>query len=196
MKTIEAVIENCTFEKPQPWIISRNKTAYIRLYAGIRDEEIGSVMLSACSLSSGEIIKETALETLHEFIANEGFILEGGLLFKENDAIKVVPGCCCGLEDWQEWFDVPSGRCEIWTGHEPESLIEINDGNIKIWQDRQTKDENNSIEFTVEEMVEKLNQVEKDLQNFLFRLKQWINYIEPSLEKEVVYHFAKNLNIR
>ncbi len=196
MKTIEAVIENCKFEEHQPWIISRNETAYIRLYAGIDDEEIGSVMLSACSLSSGEIIKETALETLNEFVANEGFVLEGGLLFKENDETKIIPGCCCGLEDWKEWLDVPSGKCGIWTGHDPESLIEINDGNIKIWQDRKNKNENQSIEFTVEEMFEKLKQVEKDLQNFLFRLKQWINHIEPSLEKEVIYHFAKNMNIK
>jgi hypothetical protein len=195
MKTIEAVIENYKFEEPQPWIFSTNEIGYTRLYAGISDEEIGSVMLSACSLSSGEIIKETAQETLKEFILNEGFVLEGGLLFKENDAIKVVPSCCCGLENWNEWLDVPSGKCGIWTGHNPESLIEINHGNIKIWQDRQTKDEKHSIDFTVEEMVEKLNQVKKDLQNFLFRLKQWVNHIKPGLEKDVVYHFAKNIKI-
>jgi hypothetical protein len=196
MKTIEAVIENSRFEEPLPWVISVNETNYIRLFAGISDEEIGSVMLSACSLSSGEIIKDTAFETLKEFISDEGFILEGGLIFKENNEIKVVPGCCCGLENWHEWLGVPSGQCEIWTGHDPDSLVEINDGNIKIWQDINCKNEDQSIAFTVDEMFEKLKNVEKDLKDFLFRLSQWTRFITPEFEKQVVEHFAKNMSIK
>ncbi|HRH42501.1 MAG TPA: hypothetical protein PKY82_12815 [Pyrinomonadaceae bacterium] len=196
MKTIEAVIENSKFDKFLPWAASTIETNYIRLYSGTNDEEIGSIMLSACSLSNGELIKETGLERLKEFISNEGFVLAGGLVFKENEEIKVIPNCCCGLEDWNEWLNVPSGKCQIWTGHDPESLIEINDGKIKIWQDRKSKSEDQSIEFTIDEMFEKLQYVEKDLKNFLFRLGQWTRFIAPELEKQVVEHFAKNMNIR
>ena len=191
-KTIEAVLEKYDFDNFALWTVLKDAPYYIKLHAGINDEEIGLVMFGACHHS----IKETASETLKEFVSNKGFVLEGGLLYRENDEIKVAPGCCCGLENWYEWLEVPNGRVNIWTGHDPESLIEINDGKIKIWQDSEKKDENKSIEFTVEEMIEKLQNVEKDMKDFLFRLGQWTKYIAPELEKRVVNHFAKNMNIK
>jgi hypothetical protein len=190
-KTIKAVFEVGNIEDNSPWIISKNDSRYIRVYAEISDKEIGSVMLAACN----NLIGQTASETLEAFVSDEGFILAGGLLFKENNEVKVVPNCCCGLEDWYQWLTVPNGRVDIWTGHDPESLIEIKDGKIKIWQDRETKDENKLIEFTVDELIEALRNVEKDLKDFLFRLAQWTKYIEPTFEKKVVYHFAKNMHI-
>lgn len=196
MRSIEAVIENFNFEGVEPWIISTEEKSYIRLFAGITDEEIGKVMLSACTLSSGEIIRETAFETLKKFVSNEGFVLEGGLLFKENDEIKAAPGCCCGLEDWLEWLSVPIGQCDIWTGHDPSSYIQINDRKIKIWHDEKNKVENQSIEFTIDEMFKRLINIEKDLKDFLFRLSQWTKFIAPELENQVVEHFAKNINIK
>jgi hypothetical protein len=196
-KSIEAIVDIGSFEDiSSPWIVSKAEFFDVRIYAGISDEEIGSVMLLACRLSSEEIVKETALETLEAFVSDEGFVLEGGLLFKEEDEIKVGPGCCSGLEDWSDWFGVSHGKVDIWTGHDPQSLVEINDGVIKIWNDRETKDEKQSIEFTVDEIIEKLQNVEKDMKDFLYRLGQWTKEIEPELEKQVVSHFAKNMNIK
>ena len=45
-------------------------------------------------------------------------------------------------------------------------------------------------------MIEKLQNVEKDMKDFLFRLGQWTKYIAPELEKRVVNHFEKNMNIK
>lgn len=130
-KIIEVVISieisngNPPWEENSPWLAlefensSEYYELYIRMHAGISDEEIGSVMMVACDSSGGEIIKEKSLETLKAFVADEGFVLSGGLLFKENDEIKVAPGCCCGLENWQDWLDVPNGQVDIWTGHDP-----------------------------------------------------------------------------
>lgn len=194
-KSIVAIVENLGFDEKSPWDISTVESGYIEIRSSITDEEIGSVMLKACLSGSNDLVEESASETLKAFIANKGFVLSGGLLFTENDKIKVGPGCCCGLENWHEWLEVPSGKHQIWTGHDPESLIEINDGTIKIWQDRDKKDEEFSIEFTVDEMNEKLAKVERNLKDFLFRLGQWTKYIEPSLENQVVKHFAENMNI-
>ncbi|MBX7169664.1 MAG: hypothetical protein K1X72_01830 [Pyrinomonadaceae bacterium] len=196
MKTIEAVIENFNFEGVPPWNVSTSDNPFIRLYGGISDDEIGVVMLFACRMLSGEILNDNKFRTLEEFVKDEGFVLEGGLLFKENGKIKVAPGCCCGLENWNEWLDVPFGKCEIWTGHDPESLIELNDGKIKIWQDRSLKNEVESIEFTVDELIKGLKNVKKDLTDFLHRLGQWTKFIKPGLENQVVSHFAKSMNIK
>ncbi len=196
-KSIEAVVDSIDyFEDPAPWEISKNGLFYIRLFSGTSDAEIGSIMMSAFSPIIDEIVKETAAETLRAFVGNEDrFVLSGGLLFKENNEIKVAPGCCGGLEDWTDWLDVVNGKVDIWTGHDPESFIEINDGKVKIWHDKREKATEKPIEFTVEEMFKKLQHVEKDLKDFLFRLGQWTKFLAPELEKQVVNHFAKNMNI-
>src|ERR1043165_4075980 len=143
-KTIEAIVDIGSFENAIPWTISKDKFFFVRLYPEITDEDLGSVMLSACSLASVEIVKENPLKTLKAFVSDEGFVLEGGLLFKENGEVKVGPGCCSGLEDWCDWFDVLNGEVDIWTGHDPSNLIEINKDIIKIWCDSKSKDENYS----------------------------------------------------
>jgi hypothetical protein len=196
-KSIEAIVDVGSFGGiASPWIISKDEFGWVRIFAGISDDEIGSVMLSACRLSSEEVIKETALETLKAFGSDEGFVLEGGLLLKENGDIKVGPGCCGGLENWRDWLAVPSGIVDIWTGHDPQSLIEINEGVIKIWNDRENKDEKQSIEFGIEKMIRRLENVEKDLKDFLYRLGQWTENLAPELKKPVVRHFAKNIGIK
>jgi len=196
-KTIEAVVEIESFTAPPPWLILQElDSSYVRLHASISEEEIGSVMLRSCFGYSEPEFAGTASDTLETFVSDENFVLAGGLLFRENNEIKVVPNCCCGLEDWHQWLDVPNGICSIWTGHSPESLIEINDGKIKIWQDSERKEEKDSIEFTLDEMIEHLNRVEKDLKDFLFRLGEWTKNITPELEQRVVNHFAKNMNIK
>jgi hypothetical protein len=200
-KTVEAIVrvENVRLKDVSPpWSITISDSWFtdVRIYPGISDEEIGLVMLAACLSSSGEIIRETASDTLAALVTDEGFVLSGGLLFRENGEVKVSPGCCGGLESWNEWFSAAHGNTHIWTGHSPESLVEIDSGIIKIWHDREDKDDNYSIEFSAPEMIEKLQNVELDLKNFLFRLAQWTKYIEPGLESEVVRHFEENMNIK
>ena len=204
-KTIEAIVKvetGCFDDKVSPpWIILKSDDWFtaVRIYSGISDEEIGLVMFAACLSSSvessDEIIKETASETLKAFVSDEGFVLSGGLEFKENGEVKVSPGCCGGLEGWNEWYDVPNGNTQIFTGHNPFSLVKIDDGKIKIWDDEENKNESPSIEFAVKEIIDNLRSIEKDLKDFLFRLGQWTKYLAPELEKQVVNHFAKNMNI-
>lgn len=205
-KTIEAIVEIEASYKHDgimpPWKIlkSDNFISSVRLYAGIGDEEIGAVMYIACRYNSSEttneIIKESAVKTLKAFISEADFVLPGGLEFKENGEVKVAPGCCGGLEDWHDWWDVASGETNIWTGHDPESLVEIDNEIIKIWNDREIKNEKWSIKFSVEEITENMKMVEQDLKDFLIRLAQWTKNIEPSIESQVINHFARNMNIK
>jgi hypothetical protein len=204
-KAIQAVVEIEAIYKHDkikpPWTISKsdNYISHVRLYAGIGDEEIGSVMYVACNYNSyesaDEIIKETAVETLRAFVSEESIVLPGGLEFKENDEVKVTPGCCCGLEDWIDWLEIKKGENNIWNGHDPFALVE-NDGQIiKIWEDKENKNESPSIEFTVEELTNNMKIIERDLKDFLIRLAQWTKNIEPELEKQVVNYFARNMHI-
>ena len=203
-KSIEAVVEiEASYQHDKilpPWVISKSDDylSFIRLYAGISDEELGAVMYIACSYNSrseNELIKESAVETLQTFISEEDFVMPGGLAFKKNDELIITPGCCCGLEEWNTWFEVPNGETSIWNGHDLITEIEIENEQIRVYEYAENEIEKSSIEFSVSEMTELLLNAEKDLKDFLVRLAQWTNKIEPSLEKQVVNHFAKNMNI-
>ena len=161
------------------------------MFSGVTDEEIGSVVLTACLYNQIEI-HPSAIETLNAFLAEE-FVLPGGLQFSENAQVKVVPGCCSGLEDWREWLDVLNGNT-IWAGHDPSPGVEFVDDGIRVWQDEKA-DGVQFIDFGVDEMRGLLEKVESDLKGFVVRLGKWADYLAPELKLKIVEHFAKNMNI-
>lgn len=201
-KTIEAIaiIEKDDFnEVVPPWNVSPltddSYFTHIRIHSEISDGEIGLVILEAIYPNFDEMIKKTAAQTLQAFVSDESFVLSGGLRFEENDMVVVSPSCCCGLEDWVNWLNVPNGETQIWNGHDPDAFVEINDDKIKIWEDEKLKDKSPSVIFSIKEFVENMKAVETDLKGFLIRLGQWTRNIEPALEKQVVNYFAENMHI-
>lgn len=192
-KTIEAVVQLQPFEGEPPWAVaSAANWSFLKLFSGVTDEEVGSVILTACSYNHHLEVQRSPIETLDAFVA-EDFVLPGGLRFSEDEQVKVVPGCCAGLEDWREWLDVPNGNT-IWAGHDPSPGVEFVDGGIRVWQDEKAE----GIEFidlSADEMRGLLKKVESDLKGFVFRLGEWANFVTPSLQKKIVEHFAKNMDI-
>ena len=191
-KTIEVVVEISSFGIEPPWAVaSIANLSFLRLFSGITDEEIGSIILTACLYNHIEVFPSST-ETLNAFLAEE-FVLPGGLQFSEDEQVKVVPGCCCGLEDWREWLNVPNGNT-IWAGHDPSPGVEFVNGSVRVWQDEKA-DGVEYIDFGVEEMRGLLEKVEPDLKGFVVRLGEWADLVAPSLKSKIVQHFAKNMNI-
>lgn len=191
-KTIEAVVEISSFDGEPPWTVaSVANFSFLRLFSGVTNEEIGSIILTACLYNQVEV-HQSAIETLSAFLAEE-FVLPGGLQFSDDEQVKVVPGCCAGLEDWREWLDVPNGKT-IWAGHDPSPGVEFVDGNIRVWRDEKA-DGVDFIDFGVDEMCGLLEKVESDLKGFVFRLGKWADFVAPSLQKKIAEHFAKNMHI-
>ena len=197
MPKLEAVVEGIYELDEFPWPQAKCLAPdYMWVHPAMSDEEIGFVIgqFITCEVLHKRLDARSMLQTI---LKADELILRGGLrVIDEKNGLVINPGCCCGLENWNEWLDVPFGKCEIWTGHDPESLIELNDGKIKIWQDRSLKNEVESIEFTVDELIKGLKNVKKDLTDFLHRLGQWTKFIKPGLENQVVSHFAKSMNIK
>lgn len=193
-KTIEAVMEVCSFDNDLLWPLAPDPPfSFLRLHAGSTSEEVGLVMHVACAYGQGEIFPFAA-ETLEVFLSKERFVLPGGLQFLENDEVKVVPGCCAGLENWREWLSVPYGNKGIWAGHDPSPWIEYSETGIRIWQDEKSK-EPAFIEFTREELEYELKKTQADLNGFLIQLRKWAKYIAPSFEQQLVSYFAKQMQI-
>lgn len=103
-KIIEAIVEIQPFESEPPWAIaSVADWSFLRLFSGVTDEEVGSVVLTACSYNRHFEVQCSAIETLNAFVA-EDFIMLGGLQFSDNDQVKVVrvvvPGWKIGANGW------------------------------------------------------------------------------------------------
>ncbi len=191
-KTIEVVVEINPFDGEPPWAVASNADySFLRLFSGVTDEEIGSIILTACTYNQIEI-HSLATETLNAFIAEE-FVLPGGLQFSENGQVKVVPGCCSGLEDWREWLDVPNGK-SIWAGHDPNPGVEFINNSIRVWQDEKA-DGVEFIDLNYDEMRGLLEKVESDLKAFVVRLGEWSDFVVPNLKQNIVQHFVKNMHI-
>jgi hypothetical protein len=198
-KSIEAVVElvNRYYDVVAPWptipTISEYHDPYIRVFSGLSGEGIGSLILTAC-LSNDRELYPSATVTLKHFMSFDGFVLGGGLRFLEDDQVKIVPGCCSGLENWHEWLDVPHGNNEVWAGHDPWPEIEYSENIVRIWQDKKSEGVS-YIEFSRIEMEIHIEKVKLDLQEFLVQLKNWVTCISPGIEEEFVSYFANNMNI-
>lgn len=193
-KTIEAIVEISSFDGEPPWALSSIiDQSFIRLFSGTTEEEIGSVMLTACLYNQIEICP-SAIDNLNALVAKERIILPGGLQFSENLQVKIYSSCCSGLENWREWLGVPNGNLFVWAGHDPTPEVEFIGDGIRIWQDEKA-DGVEFIDLGINEMRHLLEKVESDLKGFVIRLSKWADFVAPSLRRQIVECFINNMNI-
>ncbi len=74
-------------------------------------------------------------EVVDALLAEELLIVPGGLQLSDTSAgTVVVPGCCCGLEDWREWTRIFTDGSP-WLGHDPGPEVEVVGEDLRVWQD-------------------------------------------------------------
>ncbi|MBS1796049.1 MAG: hypothetical protein JSS81_19515 [Acidobacteria bacterium] len=191
---IEARAE-CWGDEDVPWPVVGGCNFFVRLDGAIAAAEIGSVMMMMMPPGSDEPAGRSARGLLRAFLEADGLILPGGLFFLEKGEPRFQPGCCCGLEDWRDWFGVAEGATDIWTGHDPFSLVELDGETVKIWGDRERRNEDPPFEISVTNLLEQLAVVERDLRDFLGRLGEWLQTVAPELEIPVLRRVAEALEL-
>jgi hypothetical protein len=196
-KSISPVLEITSLEVACAWPVIPApdfEERFLPLNDALNDNEMGAVMCVACSYNQVEF-QATPGATLRLLMEADGFVLPGGLQFSENNIAKVVPGCCCGLENWYEWLAVPDGNRSLWLGHDPSPWVDYVEGSIRVWPDENCAD-NSFIEFSPQEMTTALAQAQVDLQRFLVRLRQWAQHITPECANDLSVFFARHLHIQ
>jgi hypothetical protein len=78
----------------------------------------------------------TAARLIQRLIEADALIAPGGLRVRDTaTGLTVNPGCCCGLENWQEWNQVITGQSP-WLGHGPPApWVEHLGHAIRVWPD-------------------------------------------------------------
>ncbi|MGE7388201.1 hypothetical protein ACQKM2_22295 [Streptomyces sp. NPDC004126] len=112
---------------------------------------------------------------LHGLLNLDNLYAAGGLHVTDiSTGITFSPGCCDGLEDWRDWYQVLDGSGIIGYGHDPQpSLAECLGDTIRLTVDT-ARDDSPAIELPVTELRHLLAGAERNLTEFLAAATDWI----------------------
>ena len=160
---------------------------------------------------SGFILTEDPKSSLENLLAyfknNSEAIVDpvGGLMFFEGDK-KIIPGCCCSVEDGIEAIEDISNKKSTWLGHDPFPRVEYKEGYITVWDDDClgeyvdkpiSKEQLISIDFSETELSIFLPQAKKDVELFFLKpFKQRITEFNADIADELTNAIIKWLGIK
>ncbi|WP_328315572.1 hypothetical protein [Streptomyces sp. NBC_00388] len=137
-------------------------------------------------------------EVIRRLLETDKVIATGGLRVHDTRTdVTVLPGCCCGLEDWREWLDVANGET-LWLGHDPSPRLEHTDEAVQLWPDGADAQEAPSglpVEIMVGDLPVILQTVQEGLQGFLYLTKQWATRHVPTLAEDLTARLDEDLAI-
>jgi hypothetical protein len=199
-KQIQAVVEVLANPVAALWDIGV-ATGFVRLWGKTSHLEVGAVMHTLLQYNGIDTshTPEVAFANLFE---PEMLVLPGGLQMLEHGLVKVVPGCCGGLEDWRDWHRVADGHTAIFAGHDPKPNVEILGQSIRVWADAvpypwfdTPKKVVPNIDLLRQEFLLELTRVEQDLLEFLQVLRMWLQDTAPISTESVVGLFDAQFRI-
>ena len=167
----------------EPW------PRFVRLAGSATDSDIALLVGVASSYGRTD---QRAAESARALLADFPHVLPGGIAVVAPER-SIFPGCCCGLEGWPDWRHVLETGAGPWTGHDPAPLVEVVGDEVRVWSDgglsARPQDEQ-PLTFARSEFVEALDRVSADLEEFLPRLRRWLDIHAPLYAKRLVERFA------
>ncbi|RVU27782.1 hypothetical protein EOT10_05680 [Streptomyces antnestii] len=98
----------------------------------------------------------------------------GGLRVRDpGTGAEIRPGCCCGVEDWREWWVLVDGG-EPWLGHDA-ARIEFAGADVRLWPVVGVAQAapRLPVEIPLAELPAMLRATQELLVGFLDRVEQW-----------------------
>ncbi|MFI0357474.1 hypothetical protein [Actinomadura sp. 9N407] len=197
MAAVDVVLETYDAMDFTAWPIAGSTGGGLLVLSGqMSAAEVGTAM--AVIFSYNEIplgpTGELRADLLEERLAETGaLIAPGGLRFRDTSTdVQVAPGCCFGLENWREWWDVVRGE-DLWLGHDPTPQLEHGDQVIRLRQSDQAGSQ--SIEIPVNELPGLLITAQQQLSDFLGLVRQWTFNTAPELDDKLAAALDEYLRI-
>ncbi|MFF3889296.1 hypothetical protein [Streptomyces sp. NPDC001914] len=123
---------------------------------------------------------------LHGLLTMDPLFAVGGLQVTDTvTGTRLVPGCCSGLEDRGDWWDVLDGDGgAAWLGHDPSPSAERHGSTVRLTVDT-AADTSPWIDVPVPELRQLLTAVEEDLADFLTLAARWATEHLPDHSQRV-----------
>ncbi|MER6509179.1 hypothetical protein ABT158_20305 [Nonomuraea sp. NPDC001636] len=195
MVIIEVVLETHDAVDFTAWPINeRSNDRFLALSGRMSLADVGTAMAVIFSYNDLPIMNAADLTEAHlqrHLAERGGLIAPGGLRLRDTTTdVDVLPGCCFGLENWRDWWDVPRGR-EPWLGHDPTPHITHVGHVIQL---RQHFEDSPSIEVTRDELSSLLTTAQQHFSGFLDLARQWATITTPGVADRLItaldQHFA------
>ncbi|MFD1936240.1 MULTISPECIES: hypothetical protein [Nonomuraea] len=186
MVIVDAVLETYDADGFTAWPIAQPSNDRLLALSGLLSPaEVGTAMAVIFSYNGIPVTHAANLTDAHleQHLAKaEGLIAPGGLRFRDTTTgVSIAPGCCFGLENWRDWWDVTRGQ-EPWLGHGPTPHITHLGHVIQLRQ----HDGDSSIEISRGELASLLTTARQHLAGFLNLARQWATATTPALADRLI----------
>ncbi|MER6624197.1 hypothetical protein [Streptomyces sp. NPDC000931] len=130
---------------------------------------------------------------LHGLLTMDDLFASGGLRVTDTvTGVTLLPGCCNGLEERHDWFDVLDGNGWASFGHDPSPLAERHGDDVRLTVDAD-RDDSPVIELAAGELRRLLTGAERDLTGFLTLAAAWAARQLPDHAAPVTSALARTL---
>ncbi|MFC4115502.1 hypothetical protein [Nonomuraea zeae] len=190
MVIVDVVLETYDAVEFTAWPIAEPSSDRLLALSGrLSPAEVGTAMAIIFSYNSIPVTHAADLTEAHleQRLAEAGrLIAPGGLRFRDTTTgVSVSPGCCCGLENWRDWWSVARGQ-EIWLGHDPMPHLTHAGHIIQLRQDVDATPPSSPIEITRSELTSLLATAQQHLTEFLGLARHWATATTPALADRLV----------
>lgn len=144
------------------------------LNGNMSEPELMAFLRTACAYGDPKADVSTPAEAaafLTALPSDATRVLAGGLMARKGDFV-IEPSCCCGLEDWREWYLLLDGRGWPWLGHDPAPWVEAKDGQFVLHTDKGEQAE--TLTVPADELAAALDRARADLEAFAASLRAWV----------------------
>lgn len=194
MLIVDAVLETPDTADFSLWPVAELPAyRFMALSGRMSPLEVGTALAALAVGNSGADEDEPPVadagELIRRLLRADRVFAPGGLRVHDTRTdVTVVPGCCCGLEDWREWL-VVAGGASPWLGHGPSPWIEHADAVVRLWPDGGEEQEAPSahpVEMAAGDLPGILLTVREELNGFLSLTEQWAAVHVPTLAADLV----------
>ncbi|WP_218027272.1 hypothetical protein [Nocardia vaccinii] len=132
---------------------------------------------------------------LHGLLTFDTLFAAGGLRVTDSvTGIVFLPGCCNGLEDWRDWYEVLDGSGQASFGHDPDPCAERRGDMVRLTVDAEQSD-SSVIELSAAHLRQLLVGAERDLVDFLALAADWASQHLSDHAAPVTAALARALNL-
>jgi hypothetical protein len=184
-------------DPPWPWPIA-DIPAFTEfpLNANMSDREVGSMVAALCDPLEIESSSDISAY-LHALADLDCLNLRGGLALIEDSGIIMSRGCCTGVEDWRELYEIRDQQSP-WMGHDPDMWCDFPDEKtVQFWSSGGTTGEQVGpmVSYSQSQVADELQRFRNSLTKAAERFGQWLESVDCKCTDALVDKFNQSFAV-